>query len=54
MVQGPQLQPQAVQVQPQLVQGILAAIMVVWMATYVLSQVIKGFKGEEVEKPPLG
>ena len=46
-----QLQP--VQVNPQLVQGIMAVIMVVWIATYVLSQVTRLFKGEEPEKPPL-
>lgn len=40
-------------VQPQLIQGVLAAIMAVWMAAYVFSQVVKGIKGEEVERPPL-
>ena len=31
----------------------MSVIMAVWAGTWVLSQVIKVFKGEEVEKPPL-
>lgn len=46
-----QIQPQVVT--PQSVQAALAVIMVVWVGAWVLSQVIKVFKGEEVEKPPL-
>ena len=56
-----QLQPQE-QVQPLVVQtlpqvtaesftAVMSVIMAVWAGTWVLSQVIKVFKGEEVEKP---
>ncbi|GAI85172.1 unnamed protein product [marine sediment metagenome] len=31
----------------------MSVIMAVWAGTWVLSQVIKVFKGEEVEKPPM-
>lgn len=31
----------------------MSVIMAVWAGTWVLSQVIKVFKGEEVEKPPV-
>ncbi|GAI88949.1 unnamed protein product [marine sediment metagenome] len=52
------------QVQPLLIQAplqvtaesftaVMNVIMAVWAGTWVLSQVIKTFKGEEVEKPPL-
>lgn len=50
-----QIQPQQVvtqsQVTPQYVQGIMTTIMMVWMAVYVLKQVVNLFKGEEVEPP---
>ena len=49
-----QIQPQEqMQVTAQSLQAILATIMVVWAGTFVLSQVIKVIKGEEIEKPPL-
>lgn len=56
-----QIQPQQIQpvqaplgqVTPQSLQAALAVIMAVWAGAWVLSQVIKVFKGEEVEKPPL-
>ncbi|MBA7506498.1 hypothetical protein ES706_05189 [subsurface metagenome] len=41
------------QVTAQTFQVVMGVIMVVWMGTWVLSQVIKVFKGEEVEKPPI-
>lgn len=47
------VQAPAGQVSPQLVQGIMVAIMMVWVVTYVISQVVKLVKGEEVERPPL-
>lgn len=46
-----QIQPLTVQVQG--LQAVMAAIMAVWLGVYVLSQVIKVFKGEVIEKPPL-
>ena len=56
-IQPQQLQPLVVQaplqVTSQSLQGILAAIMAVWVGAFVLSQVLKVFKGEEIEKPPL-
>lgn len=33
--------------------AVMSVIMLVWTGTFVLSQVIKVVKGEEVEKPPL-
>ncbi|GAI69798.1 unnamed protein product, partial [marine sediment metagenome] len=59
-----QILPQE-QVQPLVVQAplgqitaqsfttVISVIMVVWTGTFVLSQVIKVVKGEEVEKPPI-
>ena len=44
-------QTQSTQVTPQYVQGIMTAIMVVWIGVYVLKQVVNLFKGEEVEPP---
>lgn len=32
---------------------VMSVIMLVWTGTFVLSQVIKVVKGEEVEKPPV-
>ena len=57
-IQPQQLQPLEVQAPPgqvtaQSLQAILAAIMAVWVGAFVLSQVLKVFKGEEIEKPPL-
>lgn len=47
----------AMQVQPllqvQSFAAVMGVIMTVWAATFVLSQIIKVFKGKEVEKPPL-
>ena len=51
-----QIQPQIVQpliVQVQWFQTVMAGIMTVWVGVYVLSQTIKVFKGEVIEKPPL-
>ncbi len=52
-----QIQPQAVQVPlqvtPQAFQAVMGVIMAVWVGAFVLQQVIKVFKGEVVEKPPL-
>ncbi|MBA7548665.1 hypothetical protein ES705_41130 [subsurface metagenome] len=31
----------------------MSVIMAVWVGTFVLSQVIKVVKGEEIEKPPI-
>jgi len=45
------VQPLTVQVQS--LQAVMAAIMAVWAGVWVLSQVIKVFKGEVIEKPPL-
>ena len=42
-----------VQVTPQSLQFVMGVIMAVWAGTWVLSQVIKVVKGEEVERPPL-
>lgn len=44
---------QVLQVTPQTLQFVMGVIMAVWAGTWVLSQVIKVVKGEEVEKPPL-
>lgn len=41
------------QVTVQSFQVVMGVMMAVWMGTWVLSQVIKVFKGEEVEKPPI-
>ncbi len=43
----------ALQVTPQTLQFVMGVIMAVWAGTWVLSQVIKVVKGEEVERPPL-
>lgn len=56
-----QIQPQQIQpVQAPLGQitaesftTVVGVLMSVWVGAWVLSQVIKVFKGEEVEKPPL-
>jgi len=40
-------------VQIQAFQAVMGVIMAIWFAGYVLQQVIKMFKGEVVEKPPL-
>ena len=49
-----QIQPQGqMQVTAQSLQAVMAAIMAVWAGVWVLSQVIKVFKGEVIEKPPL-
>jgi len=40
-------------IQAQWIQGVMGVIMLVWMGTFVMQQVVKGVKGEEVEKPPL-
>lgn len=39
------------QVQTQLVQGVISFLIVVYLGAWVLSQVKKAFKGEEVDKP---
>lgn len=40
-------------VQAQWIQGVIGVIMTIWMAVFVTQQVVRMFKGEEVEKPPL-
>lgn len=40
-------------VEAQWLQVVMGAIMAIWVGAWVLSQVIKAVKGEEVEKPPL-
>ncbi len=37
---------------PQAIQAIMGVIGVIWMGAFVLQQVIKVAKGEEIEKPP--
>lgn len=51
IIRDQQVQPLAVQVQS--FTTVMGVIMTVWAATFVLSQIIKVFKGKEVEKPPL-
>lgn len=46
-----QAQPALVQVQS--FTAVMSGIMAVWMAAYVLQQIIKGFKGETIKRPPL-
>ena len=51
-------QAQAQQVQPltvqaQWIQAVVGVIMTIWLGVFVLQQVVRVFKGEEVEKPPL-
>ncbi|GAI64362.1 unnamed protein product [marine sediment metagenome] len=48
-----QIQPSLTQVTAQQLQAVMAGIMAVWVGAFVLSQVIKVFKGEVIEKPPL-
>ena len=52
-IQGQVVQAPLGQVTPQTLQAVMAAIMAVWAGVWVLSQVIKVFKGEVIEKPPL-
>lgn len=33
--------------------AVMSVIIAVWAGVFVLSQIIKVFKGEEIEKPPL-
>lgn len=48
---APTVQP--LQVEAQALQAVMAVIMAVWVGAFVLQQVIKVFKGEVIEKPPL-
>ena len=48
-----QIQTSLTQVTAQQLQGIMAGIMAIWVGAFVLQQVIKVFKGEVIEKPPL-
>lgn len=45
--------PAPLQVTAQTFQVVMGVIMAVWMGAWVLSQVVRVVKGEEVEKPPL-
>lgn len=47
----PTVQP--LQVQAESFTAVMAIIMAIWAGAFVLQQVIKVFKGEEIEKPPL-
>lgn len=40
-------------VQAQWLQAVMGVVMAVWMAAFVLQQVIKVVKGEIIEEPPL-
>lgn len=44
---------QALMLEAQWIQAVMGVIMTVWMGVFVLSQVKKVIKGEEVEKPPM-
>lgn len=50
---SPQVVQAPLQVTPQSFAAVMSVIMAVWAGTWVLSQIIKVFKGEEVERPPL-
>ncbi|GAI94828.1 unnamed protein product [marine sediment metagenome] len=49
----PLVAPTLSQVTVQSFTATMSVIMAIWAGTWVLSQVIKVVKGEEVEKPPL-
>lgn len=41
------------QVTPQSLSAVVGVMMAVWFGIFVISQAVKVFKGEEVERPPL-
>lgn len=46
-------QVQSLTVQAQWLQAAMGVIMLVWMGAFVVSQMVKVIKGEEIEKPQL-
>lgn len=53
LIQPAQVVQPLAPITPQTFQAVMGVVMLVWMGAFVVSQVIKVFKGEEVEKPPL-
>ena len=49
----PQEQVQPLTVQAQWISAVASVIMVVWMGAFVVQQVIKVVKREEIERPPI-